>query len=75
MTRISRMGFQAKLLADLSHKAVLDLDMPGYGRLLAVSGIGVDVVVGTVTLQVAARVNQLTKKFVPFQTSTAISLL
>ncbi len=57
-------GRERKLAANLLRKAVVDLRMPGHGRLLVRHWIGNDRVPPTLTLNAAAVTGQMPHQFV-----------
>jgi len=73
--RLSARGSsEAELLADQLRKRVLDLGVAGDGRLLAVGGVDVEVVLLAVTMELAAGAPELLEKRPALHTSTSISL-
>ena len=66
---------EAKLLADQTAEAVLDLGVARYRGLSAVGGIQVQVVSAAMTVQDAARLPQFFEEGSTFQTSTSMGFL
>jgi hypothetical protein len=65
----------AKLFLDQSHERVSYLDVPGNGRLSASPGMGVDVMLLAMALQIAATLDEVFDERTSLHTSTPTSVL